>query len=117
MRYDVIVGLVFATNRADEDRYDVWDIQTPVEADNAKAAVLDAIALTKCFKDWKVLGYPDGPVVCGVRSVHSKSRIGVVPECDLSRLPLLVGTITEKQVQLLSSFDEISFPYSFMHIG
>jgi len=116
MRYDVIVALVFATERVDEDRYDVWDIQTPVEADNPKKALLDAIILTKGFEDWKVLGYPNEPVLCGIRSVHSKSRVGVVPEGDSSRLPILVGTITEQQVRSLRSFDKISLPYYLMHI-
>jgi hypothetical protein len=81
----------FSRQSASANRYDVWDIQTPVEADNPKKALLDAIILTKGFEDWKVLGYPDEPVLCEVRSVHSKSRLGGVPENDSSRLPIHIG--------------------------
>ena len=40
MKFTVIVGLVFATERAGEDRFDVWDIHTPVEADSPRKALL-----------------------------------------------------------------------------
>ena len=119
MRYDVIVALVFATERTDEDRYDVWDIQTPVEADSPKKALLDAVALSKGFEDWKALGYPHEPVLYAVRSVHRESRLGVVSEKehDQSRLSILVGSINEQQVQSLRSFKEIYLPYNLIHIG
>jgi hypothetical protein len=119
MRYDVIVALVFATERTDEDRYDVWDIQTPVEADSPKKALLDAIILSKGSEDWKALGYPYEPVLYAVRSVHRESRLGLASERDYnqSRLPILVGSINEQQVQSLRSFKKISLPYYFMHIG
>ena len=33
--------------------------------------------VTKSVEDWRTLGYlPDAPVLCGVRSVHSGSRLG-----------------------------------------
>jgi hypothetical protein len=119
MRYDVIVSLVFATERADEEKYDVWDVQTPLEADGPSTALLDAIALSKSFEDWKKLGYPHEPILYGVRSVHRQSRLGVVSgkEPDQSRLCILVGTINEQQVQSLRSFDTIDLPYGFMHVG
>lgn len=119
MRYDVIVSLVFATGRPDEDRYDVWEIQTPVEADGPKTALLDAIALSKSFEDWKKLGYPDEPILYAIKSVQRQSRLGVASETELdqSRLCLLIGTINEQQVQSLRSFDTIHLPYGFMHIG
>ena len=119
MRYDVIVALVLETERTDENKYDVWDIQTPVEADSPKKALLDAIVLSKNFEDWKTLGYPHEPVLCAVRSVHSGSRLGVLSEKehDQSRLSILVGTISEQQVQSLRSFKKIYLPYGFMHIG
>ena len=66
MRYDVVVALVFATERTDENRYDVWDIHTPIEADGPKKALLDAIALTKSVEDWRTLGYPDAPFYVGL---------------------------------------------------
>jgi hypothetical protein len=58
MRYDAIVSLVFATERTDEDRYDIWEIHTPFEADRPKTALLDAITLSKSFEDWKELVIP-----------------------------------------------------------
>jgi hypothetical protein len=119
MRYDVIVGLVFETERADEDRYDVLDIQTPIEADSPKKALLGAMALAKTIEYWGPLGYPREPVICAIRSVHRESRLGSVSEkvFDQSRLPILVGSITEQQVQLLKSFEKIHLPYYFIHIG
>jgi hypothetical protein len=119
MRYDVVVALVFETERTDENRYDVWDIHTPVEADGPKKALLDAIALTKSVEDWRMLGYPDAPVLCGVRSVHSGSRLGEAWEkaLDQSRLPILVGTINEQQVRSLQSFKKIQLPYYIMDFG
>ena len=119
MRYDVIVSLVFATGRPDEDRYDVWEVQTPLDADGPKAALLDAISLSKSFEDWKELGYPEEPILYAVRSVRSHRRLGAIPgtEPDRSRLCILVGTIDEQQVRSLRSYDTISLPYGFMHIG
>jgi hypothetical protein len=119
MRYDVIVALVFATERAGEDKYDVWDIQIPVDADSPKKALLHAISLSKSFEDWRVLGYSHEPVLYAVRSVHRESRLGVVDEKekDQSRLSILVGSINEQQFQSLRSFKEIYLPYSFIHIG
>ena len=119
MRYDVIVGLVFETGRPDEDRYDVWDILTQIEGDSPKKALLGAMALAKTIEYWGPLGYPCEPVICAVRSVHSESRLGSVSEkvYDQSSLPVLVGSITEQQVQLLKSFKKILLPYYFMHIG
>jgi hypothetical protein len=119
MRYDVIVALVFATERTDENRYDVWEIQTPVEADSPQTALLDAVVLSKRFEDWKVLGYSHEPVLYAVRSVQRESRLDVVSQKahDQSRLSILVGSINEQQVQLLRSFKEIYLPYSFIHTG
>jgi hypothetical protein len=119
MRFDVIVALVFATERTDEDKYDVWDIQIPVEADSPKKALLDAMFLSKSFEDWKVLGYAHEPVLFGVRSVHRDSRLGAVSEKerDQSRLSVLVGSINEEQVQSLRSFKKIFLPYNLIHIG
>ena len=118
MRYSVTIGLVFATERASEDRFDVWDIHTPVDADGPIQAVQAAIALSKSFPDWQVLGYPCEPVLCGVRSLHTPESPFVLlgEEHHQSRLPVLVGTISEQKVQLLRSFEEISFPYAFIHI-
>jgi hypothetical protein len=119
MRYDVIVGLVFETGRPDEDKYDVYDIHTPMEADSPSKALLSAIALAKTVEYWGSLGYPNDPVICAIRSVHRESRLGPVwgKQYDQSRLPILVGSITERQVQLLKAHKKIQIPYGFMHIG
>lgn len=119
MRYDVIIALVFATERIEENRYDLWDIQTPVEADSPKKALLGAIALSKASEDWKALGYPREPILYAVRSVHRESRLGALSgkQQDQSRLSILVGTISERQLQSLRSFKKINLPYYFTHIG
>ena len=119
MRYDVIVSLVFATERTEEDRYDVWEVRTTLDADGPKAALLNAIPLSRNCEDWKELGYTQEPILYGVRSVHSRSRLGVVSgaEFDQSRHCLLIGAINEQQVLSLKSFDTINLPYGLMHVG
>ena len=119
MRYDVIVALVFATERVSDDKYDLLEIQTPVYADRPKTALLDAIRVSKSPNGWKPLGYPEEPVLCAVRSVHRESRLDAVlgKERYTSRLAVLVGHISEQQLQSLKSFNEILLPYSIMDMG
>lgn len=119
MRYDVIVALALATERVGDDKYDLLEIQTPVEADRPKTALLDAIRFSKSPNGWKRLGYPEEPVLCAVRSVHRESRLDAVPgqERDTSRLAILVGRISEQQLQALKSFKDIFLPYSIMDMG
>jgi len=119
MKYDVIIALVFATERVSDDKYDLLEIQTPVEADRPKTALLDAVRLSKSSNGWRPLGYPGEPVLCAVRSIHRESRLDAVPgqERDTSRLAVLVGRISEQQLQSLKSFNDILLPYSIMHIG
>ena len=117
MRYDVIVSIVFATGRPEEDRYDLWEVQTAIDSDGPKAALLDAIVLARRFEDWKELGYPQEPILYAVKSVYSRRGMISGAECDHNRFCSLVGTITEQQVLSLKSFDKINLPYRFMHIG
>ena len=119
MRYDVIVALVFATERVSDDKYDLLEIQTPVEADRPKTALLDAIRFSKSSNGWKPLGYPDEPVLCAVRSIHGESRLDAVPgkEPGTSRLAVLVGRISEQQLQSLKSFKKILLPYCIIDMG
>lgn len=118
MRYSVTIGLVFGTERLSEDSFDVWDIHTPVEAESPIQAVRAAIALSKSFPDWQALGYSCEPVLCGVRSLHTPEPPFALLEEEhhQSRLPVLVGTISEQKVQLLRSYETISFPYGFFYI-
>ncbi|MFH1343603.1 MAG: hypothetical protein ABIL01_20720 [Pseudomonadota bacterium] len=116
MHYDVIVSLVFATGRPDEDRYDLWEVQTALDADGPKAALLDAIVLARRFEDWKELGYRQEPILYAVKSVHSRKGMVSGAALDHCRFCVLVGTITEQQVLSLKSFDKISLPYKVMHI-
>ena len=118
MNYIVIVALVFANNRTDENKFDVWDVQTPVEADGPKKALPDAIALSKSFEDWKVPGYSHEPVLYAIRSVHTEPLFVAVSEREhrQNRLPVLVGSINGQEVQLLRSFEKIYLPYAFMHV-
>jgi len=117
-RFTVILAFVFATERVTEDKYDVWDIHIPIEADGPLKAFLNAISRSKKFEEWKVLGYPDPPVICGVRAVHDATYLADVSEEEYlgSRLPILVGTIDELKVRLLGSFESINIPYGFIHI-
>jgi hypothetical protein len=119
MNYIVVVALVLANDRADDNKFDVWEVQTPVEADGPKKALLDAVALSKGFEDWKALGYPREPLFYAVRSVHREPPFVTVSEEEhrQNRLPILVGSIDKQQLQSLRSFGEIYLPYSFMHIG
>jgi hypothetical protein len=119
MNYIVVVALVLENDRVDEKKFDVWEVQTPVEADNPKTALLDAVALSRGFKEWKVLGYPREPLFYAVRSVHREPPFVAVSEEEhrQNRLPILVGSINKQQLQSLRSFGEIYLPYSFMHIG
>jgi hypothetical protein len=109
---------VFETNRTDENRFDIWDILTLVEADSPKEAMQAAISLSKGFEDQKVLGYPNEPVLCAVRSVHTPLPPIAVSENvhHQCRLPVLVGSISEKQVQSLRSFEVIYLPYYLIHL-
>ena len=119
MRYSVTIGLVFATERTSEDRFDVWDIHTPVEADGPIQAVRVAMALSKNFsgRHWAVRA--SEPVLCGVSSLHIPEPLfALLGEVHhQSRLPVLAGTISEQKVQLLKSFEEISFPYAFIYVA
>jgi hypothetical protein len=118
MKFTVVVSLIFATNRADKNRFDVWDIFTPVEADGPKEALYGAISLSKSLEDWKILGYPNEPILYAVRSVHTRDSTisGSAEEQHHCRLRTLVGSISEKEVELLRSFEKIYLPYAFMHI-
>ena len=53
MNYVVTVVLVFETDRADEQKFDLWDIKTPVEADGPGKALKAAICLFKGRRQWK----------------------------------------------------------------
>jgi hypothetical protein len=47
MSFVVTVVLVFDRAQAEDKRYDVWDVQTPVEADSPRKALEGAISLSK----------------------------------------------------------------------
>jgi hypothetical protein len=118
MSFVVTVVLVFDRAQAEDKRYDVWDVQTPVEADSPRKALEGAISLSKNPEDWKRLGYPDGPVLVGIRSVDTVSDMFPIAgkQNVPARLPVLTGSIDEHNFQLLKSFNKISFPYSLMYI-
>jgi hypothetical protein len=118
MSFVVTVVLVFDRAQAEDKRYDVWDVQTPVEADSPRKALEGAISLSKNPEDWKRLGYPDGPVLVGIRSVDTVSDMFPTSQkiSHRGRLPVLVGGVDEHNFHLLRSFNEISFPYSLMYI-
>jgi len=117
-RFTAIVALVFATERTGSDKYDLWDIQIPVEADGAKSALFQAISRLKKFEEWRVLGYPDKPVLCGLRALHDAPPLVSVAEEDYlgSRFPILLGAIDEQKVQLLRSFEDARLPYAVIHL-
>src|SRR5262249_55702550 len=117
-RFTAIAALVFATERTSGDKYNLWDIHIPVEADGPKSALLDAPSRLKKFDAWKVLGYRVQQVLCGIRALHDAPPLLSVAEEDYlgSRFPILVGAIDEQKVQLLRSFQDIHLPYAFIHI-
>jgi hypothetical protein len=117
-RFTAIVALVFATHRTGENKYDLWDIQIPVEADGPEPALSKTLARLKKFEEWKVLGYPSRPVLCGVRALHDAPESISVAEEDYlrSRLPILIAEIDEQKVQLLRSYKDIWLPYALIFI-
>ncbi len=89
-----------------------------LEANGLLKAFLNVISCSKKFEEWKVLGYPDPPVLCGVRAVHDATPLAAVSEEEYlgSRLPILVGTIDEPKVRLLGFFESIQIPYGFIYV-
>jgi len=119
MKYIVVIALIFDSGSADENKYDVFEVQIPVEVDGPKKAVLAAIDFSKKQENWEWLGYPDGPLLYGVRSVHSEPPFTVVSEEEYcqNRIGVRIASISEQQFQALKSYNEIHIPYSFMHIA
>jgi len=57
-RFTAIVALVFATERTSANKYDLWDIQIPIEADGPKSALFEAISRVRNSRNgefWVIL--------------------------------------------------------------
>jgi len=68
VHYIVAVDAVFPAHRANE--YDVWEIQTLVDAEKPIAAFEQALSFSDDATNWEPLGYRGKPTLVGVRSIH-----------------------------------------------
>ena len=68
MRYIVTVDAVFPTHSSSE--YDLWEVQTLVEATGPGDALKRALSFSRRASTWKLLRYKNEPVFHGVR-IHS----------------------------------------------
>lgn len=119
MKYIVVIALIFDNGSDHENKFDVLEIQTLVEVDHLKKSIPTAIAFWKKRENWQEFGYPDEPLLCAARSVHSEPPFITISEEEhrQNRIDVRIASINEQQFQSLKSYNEIHIPYSFMYIA
>jgi hypothetical protein len=116
VRYIVAVIAIFPTRRA--NTYDVWEVQTLVEATRPVAALKKALSFSENAETWKLLSYRSKPVLRGVRSIHEPLNSVEMAKikCPHHWFLTKVAAIDEDRLQQLKSFHESSIPFALMHI-
>jgi hypothetical protein len=116
VHYIVTVDAVFPARSASE--YDVWEVQTLVDAARPIAALKQALSFSESANTWKLLRYRNKPILHGVRSIHEPLDSAEMAKikCPHHWFVTKVATIDEDRLQRLKSFHEISLPFALMHI-
>ena len=114
--------IAFSDDAKGSNVFSVWEGTLAIDSESPRQALAQAISKSRTVLDdpenWRALGYSTKPCLYAVRSIQTEVDFpGRKATCSSNCIMLMwIATFDETQMAKIRAFEDVTVPYSVMHI-